>query len=788
MMAGVHAANSSAPPPPPPSSSHGGAGIPVETLKQVDISYLSQSELQALSLCSVSSYNVRRTDDVVSPHLDRSVFNESAGSRRQTYSRLHHRSHSRLPGLHPSFKPHRQPHFSSDHVSHSIVHFLKHFLSGNRDPPPPPPAPPSPPPPEEPKPMVTPTVDLGFLGLQEKLKVKRKGVRKSKNSSQDKIVENGDGMELQQVNSKAEVVDLQELEKNGDELYTEELKKRTMGLETEDGVLGFLWSLEGQWCSRRKKRKYVDAAIFGDALPIGWKLLLGLRRRDFRVSVYCRRYISPSGQQFLSCKEAASFLKSHFGASAADQKTYSVQQTHNIPSEKGSSLADKADDAAHDELGRSTLGESSRNSHDNCLEGIENLPEVQVQDNYECVKCNLRFDDKDAYLQHLFTFHQKTTKRHKFGAPVGEGVIIKDGKYECQFCHKVFLERRSYNGHVGIHVRNSGKNSNEPTAPNNLEKKPPEPPLPEEIPSRSSKMDALIEIAHNSIVETSAVDTGEKAITSNEPSVLSIEAQAAPTANEAHFLADPVEIQKEDSSAVSAHLEVLNHDTEVMTVDNDVVRNDDYAWSVNVKMDTDCVNDSNPSGAGEIENCESSLGMGYDNRCLKPSDDHPEDTTGIAVAEDVFHGGVSPVPLDQSLQFFPPFESASNKGESEFSVAAQKIESVTGFEELRFDDIGPFQYDFVNEQELPSLPGGPMNLRADSVMDDGFNSTVAFGSDDAMLNENQITVCVWCRTEFKLEGIDSETPSDSIGYMCPNCKTKISGHFSDALSMDPRNL
>lgn len=105
------------------------------------------------------------------------------------------------------------------------------------------------------------------------------------------LLENGVGIELQRVNGKGEMVDFAELEKKGDELYGDELRRRTLGLETEDAILGFLRGLEGQWCSRRKKRKYVDSGVFGDALPVGWKLLLGLRRRGFRVSVYCRRYV-----------------------------------------------------------------------------------------------------------------------------------------------------------------------------------------------------------------------------------------------------------------------------------------------------------------------------------------------------------------------------------------------------------------------------------------------------------------------------------------------------------------
>ncbi|KAL2254428.1 UNVERIFIED_CONTAM: Methyl-CpG-binding domain-containing protein 8 [Sesamum indicum] len=284
-MATAAAATPSAPPPLP-----GSHGIRVEDWKQIDISQLSQSELQALSLCSDSAFHVSCTDDVVSPHLDRSLFNESAASRRQTYSRLHHRSHSRFPGLHPSLKPHRHPHSSSDPVSHSIVHFLKHYLNGNHNPPPPPPLPPVSLE-EATKSVAPPAMDLGFPGLQEKLKIKRKRARKNKNLNKKTLLENGVGMELQQVNGKGEMVDFVELERNGDELYSEDLKRRTVGLETEEGVLGFLWGLEGQWCSRRKKRKYVDAGVFGDALPIGWKLLLGLRRRDYRVSVYCRRYV-----------------------------------------------------------------------------------------------------------------------------------------------------------------------------------------------------------------------------------------------------------------------------------------------------------------------------------------------------------------------------------------------------------------------------------------------------------------------------------------------------------------
>lgn len=118
---------------------------------------------------------------------------------------------------------------------------------------------------------------------------KRKRGRKPKDKM--KLKENDVGVEVEIMNKNGEVVDLKKLENNGDELYSGELEKRTAGLQSEEEVLGFVRDLEGAWCSRRKRRKYVDASGFGDTLPIGWKLLLALRRRDGRVWVYCRRYV-----------------------------------------------------------------------------------------------------------------------------------------------------------------------------------------------------------------------------------------------------------------------------------------------------------------------------------------------------------------------------------------------------------------------------------------------------------------------------------------------------------------
>lgn len=71
----------------------------------------------------------------------------------------------------------------------------------------------------------------------------------------------------------------------------EELRRRTEGMRTEEDLSGFLRCLSGEWGSRKKKRKIVDARNFGDVLPIGWKLLLSIKCDGDRVWLGCSRYI-----------------------------------------------------------------------------------------------------------------------------------------------------------------------------------------------------------------------------------------------------------------------------------------------------------------------------------------------------------------------------------------------------------------------------------------------------------------------------------------------------------------
>ncbi|KAL6964271.1 hypothetical protein U1Q18_035328 [Sarracenia purpurea var. burkii] len=289
-----------------------------ESLTHIDIRKLSQSELHALSLCSDAAFDLRCTDDVVTPQIDRNLFNESAGSRRQTYSRPRHPDssnsaghRSRLPGLLPNPRP--LPTLAPDDPERaenkSIVNFLKQLINRNEienspaDPLLLPPLPPQQPVVSDNPQTVPQSINRGTevgSGAQDMQIVVYSGEKKRKRGRQSKppeVREDGGEIRLEIVNKNGVAVDLKALE-NADELYAAELRTRTAGLETEEGVLGVLRNLEGQWGSRRKKRKIVDAGEFGDSMPIGWKLLLGLKRREGRVSIYCRRYIRYSSDNF----------------------------------------------------------------------------------------------------------------------------------------------------------------------------------------------------------------------------------------------------------------------------------------------------------------------------------------------------------------------------------------------------------------------------------------------------------------------------------------------------------
>lgn len=291
----------------------------------MDLQLLSQSELYTLSLCSPSTFDPRRCDDVVIPKIDRSVFNESAGSRKQTYSRLRlapaldpaatasaSSIRRRTPHLRPSTHS-PQPLFldaDPENVENrQIVSLLKELFgvecsASVKD--------------DSMDELVpvqvdySETVPMPQLANVVSTGQKRKRGRPRKNENAVYLVETK--VESQSdVNVSAGTNDvvvydiLEDKDKgivNGDGLnvnlielglmedpYGEELRRRTQGMGTEEQLLEFLKGLNGQWGSRRKKKRIVDASLFGNVLPKGWRLLLSCKRKEGRVWLFCRRYI-----------------------------------------------------------------------------------------------------------------------------------------------------------------------------------------------------------------------------------------------------------------------------------------------------------------------------------------------------------------------------------------------------------------------------------------------------------------------------------------------------------------
>lgn len=669
------------------------------------------------------------------------------------------------------------------------------------------------------------------------------GVRKRKRGRKPKvkalsIVQREMGLEI--VNRKGVVVDLVGLA-SLDDPYKDELKRRTEGMEKEEELLGFFRDLGGQWCSRRKKRKIVDAGEFGDFLPVGWKLILGLKRKEGRAWVYCRRYLSPSGQQFISCKEVSAYLQSLVGPydaqQAKDHTGDSIQQDHGGAPVSHAGAIERLEDHR----------QSNEHQKQVSLLETDNLAEVQIRDLFECHKCRMTFDEKGTYLEHLLSFHQRTTRRYRLGSSVGDGVIVKDGKFECQFCHKVFHERRRYNGHVGIHVRNYVRGIEDSPGVKNymrgIEDSPAvqlalqksDPPTPDDLPTRISKMDALIEIAQNSIRETSSsgandeqnvvsdsklpASVSEHELNSDSPpsepqmedSIPGKSLEINLHQQKVDFMVIDEKMEKvEDASDVQHFKTVSSADAQHHNTFESLSRNDGLAPGTNeigtsgIKGETvseshslapvnaqkifgaesnmffvgfDRAHQHKPDEVDKSVNVEMKIGFGSDNSIADGN--AIQDTGGHSFKENVLKCEVPEQQLQLPHDFSTP-EAIVDKGENEFGTADQIHAKVTGFDELKLDEIEHLKFSLGTGQEPMSLHEVPLGVGNITEMEAAYDASLQFESDviGDTADRQLTTVCVWCGAEFSHEALDTEMQSDSLGYMCPDCKAKISGQLN----------
>ncbi|KAK6130736.1 hypothetical protein DH2020_035524 [Rehmannia glutinosa] len=197
-----------------------------------------------------------------------------------------------------------------------------------------------------------------------------------------------------------------------DHPYSEEIRRRTEGLETEEELLGFLKGLKGQWGSSRKKRRIVDASEFGSVLPIGWKLLLSVKKQKGHMWLHCRRYISPSGQQFVSCKEASLHLITRNGVQDTHPST--PAQHNEIANDRLTSIT-IADIATKDVDREENLfphtsppafASTSGNHETQVISDAGFLPEERLGEILHCNTCNVTFCEKDEILHYQSSVHR----------------------------------------------------------------------------------------------------------------------------------------------------------------------------------------------------------------------------------------------------------------------------------------------------------------------------------------------------------------------------------------------
>ncbi|KAL8138345.1 hypothetical protein V2J09_004346 [Rumex salicifolius] len=420
-----------------------GERLTVDSIPVIDLRFLTQSELTSLSRCSLHAVDLSHCDDLVIPKIDRSVFNESAGSRKQTYSRF--RLSRRKPGF--SAKPlplAPAPDDDPERLHNSkIIALFKKLFNGDS--------------------QISPlTVDFSDSLAGDGVETPRR--KRGRKPKTENPASEGEGQELvlydnyvgrerdkSTVNKYGVVIDLVELAKL-DDPFAPEISRRTAGMVKDDELLGFLTRLDGQWGSRRKRRKIVDANEFGHVLPDGWKVLVGMKKKQGQCWLFCRRYISPTGRYFMSCKEVSSYLMSLSGfadvkqsplgpcaeASRLDIQPLSVNaDTNHRHYQKAASatpITFESDDHGEPLVKDGRVG---------LLQGVGPL---------KCHKCSTSFNEKNHLLHHLLSCHKR--KRRKAGMPMEDDELIIEGHYECQFCNKRFTERVCFFGHVGIHVKN----------------------------------------------------------------------------------------------------------------------------------------------------------------------------------------------------------------------------------------------------------------------------------------------------------------------------------------------
>lgn len=517
------------------------------------------------------------------------------------------------------------------------------------------------------------------------------------------------------------------------EPFVPQLKRKFTPLATEAELQEFFNNIGGEWASKMKKRKIVDAEDFGEGFPKGWKLLLGVRKKYGRFIIECRKYISPDGKQFASCREVSAYFLSNnhhsstgevaapetpchtdsdnglLNVTAGMPKEDTIGADQLMQQEGGDAILTSSSNTGKDTEQHSTgfnssgvpgTGKEKTGQVDRSVETVDIVGNTKKGNNLNsqntpmnCKKCNVIFSNRSTFMAHLTIHHVKKTK------------ILDDKAIE------------------------SGANMNNEKSIHHVRKK-------KKLANKAIEYSAIMkngkyecQICHKAFSERNRY-TGH------------IGVHARKNTKKPQVPLEQTEVPLEQTAT----------ETKGALDDKE---------TSNVKPERDVkVEDTEES----LENTATVAREGISNTFLE--------YLGAA-------SGENNLAASNIGGFLGSLGSESGKDQAKFTAGKEKFDGISDFGKIPMYMPSP-KFSFGTGEDANSAMGAPIELGLDG--DELHQVGVPpdqFGWDPFLSerenNSSQFSVCIWCNTEFSHDGIDQDQQADSVGFICPVCKTKISG-------------
>jgi len=140
--------------------------------------------------------------------------------------------------------------------------------------------------------------------------------------------------------------------------------------------------------------------------------------------------------------------------------------------------------------------------------------------------------------------------------------------------------------------------------------------------------------------------------------------------------------------------------------------------------------------------------------------------------------------LVRSVEGGPMSRLIQDQCDLQLGFGAQKQQMYPSFEEhLRMASAGAPQFGSMGRHNPPPVPEPTLMLGYEPTLMLGYAPPfgscppVQLGWDMSKMVGVLQSVCVWCNTRFQHFGT-AEQQADSVGFICPACKDKTSGHLS----------